>query len=621
MSRFTSGRRKAGLVAALGVLAVLAAACGSSSNGSSSGSGNHVVGTREKGGTVTMAERPNVTPNWIFPVASLAYFSTYNISWLQQPMYRPLYWFGGNNLQPTLDEGLSVANAPQYSADGKSITISLKPWKWSNGESVTADDVVFWMHMVKAEKDNWAGTAPGAYPDNVTNTTKVNDTTVKLTLNAKYSDNWFTYNELSQITPMPMAWDVTSMGAKPGSGGCTADQSKCPAVYNFLAGLSKDQASYATSPVWGVVDGPWRLGSYSSSGHYSLVPNKSYSGSPKPSLSEVKFLPFTSDSAEYNVLKSGNGLDIGYIPTQDLAAKSGSSDVPKANPVGSTYMEPQFLWSVNYMPINFNNPTVGAIFKQLYVRQALQETLDQPVVVTKAFKGYADPNFSPVPVKPANKWVSPAAKAGMPYPFDPSKAKSRLTSHGWTEQNGVMTCTSPGTGSNQCGAGVKSGQRLEFNVHYASGVAALDQQMQQYKTDASKAGIDLILRQMPFNSVIGESVPCTPNQKACNWQFDTWGGGWIYAPDYLPTGEALFGTGSGSNSGNYSDAQMDKLIAASQHQDGTAPFFAFEDYAAQQVPVVYQPNPYRIWAINSHVGGVKYNPLGTMLPEYWYRTK
>ena len=80
-----------------------------------------------------------------------------NLFEFQTLMYRPLYWFGGHNTQPTLDAGLSAAKLPQYSSDGKSVTIKLKPWKWSNGEAVNADDVVFWMNMVKAEKANWGG--------------------------------------------------------------------------------------------------------------------------------------------------------------------------------------------------------------------------------------------------------------------------------------------------------------------------------------------------------------------------------------------------------------------------------------------------------------------------------
>ncbi len=615
-------RRRLLVPAGLTTLVLALAACTGTSSSQSPSGQSSVTGAPVNGGTVTVAEPPAVTPNWIWPMASLAYFSVENSVNLQQPMYRPLYWFGGNNLNPTVDYGLSVADPPQYASDGKSITITMKPYKWSNGEAVNADDVIFWMNMVKAEKANWAAYVPGQFPDNITNVTKVNDTTVKFTLDKKYSTDWFTYNELSQITPMPMAWDVTSLGAAAGSGGCTKDMAKCKAVYDFLISQSKDQKSYATSKIWGVVDGPWRLGSYNSAGNYSLVPNKSYSGSPKPRLDQVKFLPFTTDSAEYNVLRAGGTLDFGYIPSQDLPQRPSNSAVPSSNPLGAGYyLSPGYTWSVNYFALNFNNPDFGPVFKQTYVRQALQSTLNQPLVVDKAQRGYGYANFSPVPVKPPNKWLSPAAQQGSPFPFDVNKAKSLLTSHGWTEQGGVMTCTSPGSGSNQCGAGIAKGTKLSVKFTYASGTQSLDQQMQQYKSDASKAGIQFNLKQAPFNSVIGEAVPCKPNQAACSWQIANWGGGWLYAPDFLPTGEALFATGAGSNSGSYSDPKMDQLITATNTQSGTTPLYQYEDYTMQQLPVIFQPNTYTVYAISSHVGGVVLNPLGALNAEFWYRTK
>jgi peptide/nickel transport system substrate-binding protein len=47
-------------------------------------------------------------------------------------MYRPLYWFG-NGSTPTLNTSLSVAETPQYNGD--TVTIKLKGWKFSNGET------------------------------------------------------------------------------------------------------------------------------------------------------------------------------------------------------------------------------------------------------------------------------------------------------------------------------------------------------------------------------------------------------------------------------------------------------------------------------------------------------
>ena len=137
---------------------------------------------------------------------------------------------------------------------------------------------------------------------------------------------------------MPLAWDVTSLGAKPGSGGCSTDTAadgwaKCKAVYTFLTAQSKIASTYATSPLWSVVDGPWKLSSFSTDGNVTMVPNKAYSGSPKPKLSAVKFVPFTSDTAEYTALKTGQ-VDVGYIPSQDLAQKPANSSAAGHQPAG-----------------------------------------------------------------------------------------------------------------------------------------------------------------------------------------------------------------------------------------------------------------------------------------------
>ena len=56
---------------------------------------------------------------------------------------------------------------------------------------------------------------------------------------------------------------------------------------------------------------------------------------------------------------------------------------------------------------------------------------------------------------------------------------------------------------------------------------------------------------------------------SCTWEIENWGGGWIYSPDYYPSGEVLFQTGAGSNSGSYSDPTDDKLIKETDFGDAT----------------------------------------------------
>ena len=147
-----------------------------------------------------------------------------------------------------------------------------------------------------------------------------------MTMNKAYSPTWFQYNELSQITPMPAAWDRTASGPS----NCDTTVSDCAAVYNYLAGQAKDLTTYATSPIWGVVDGPWKLSAFNADGHITFVPNKSYSGPVKPKLAAFQEVPFTTDAAEYDVLQSPNSstkIDVGYLPQQDAPAKPANAAV------------------------------------------------------------------------------------------------------------------------------------------------------------------------------------------------------------------------------------------------------------------------------------------------------
>jgi peptide/nickel transport system substrate-binding protein len=603
--------------AALVAAALVAAGCSSSSSAPPSGSGKAV-----KGGTVSFAELPSSQANYIFPFLPLAYFSVSNSQQFQYFMYRPLYFFGGQNTQPTAAYNLSPATAPVYSNGGKTVVINMKGWKWSNGETVNANDVIFWLHMMYAEYANWGGAGPTSFsiPWSATSIKATGPNQVTLQLNKAYSSLWYTYNQLSQITPMPMAWDVTSLTAKAGSGGCTTDSAadkwaKCKAVYNFLAAQAKATSTYATSPIWTVVNGPFKLQSFNTDGNDSFVPNPKYSGSPKPQISVFKLVPFTDDTTEYTALKTGS-LNIGYIPSADLPVKNASQVLPGSNPLGSAYkLAPNYDWGFAYYQINFKNPQFGPVFNQLYARQALEYVADQNGMSKAVYRGYASPNTGIAPAEPVtNPWLGSAQKANGgqgPYPFNISKAASLLTSHGWKKVGGVMTCETP----SMCGAGIKAGQQFKFTLDYATGEPAFTNEVAIYKSDASKAGIDVNIVGQTFNTIIGEAVPTNPA-----WQGSMYGL-WIFSPDYEPTGESLFATGAGSNSGSYSDPTMDNLIAATTTSGSISTYHTFANYAATQLPFIYMPLNYGIQGVSAKLHGVVFNPLQTLLPEYYYFTK
>jgi peptide/nickel transport system substrate-binding protein len=636
------------LVVVLGALALaaLATGCGSAKKHGTAGSGagrsassgaptalttgpgltalTRPTGTRIKGGTVYFTEGADAPPNYIFPMYAPQVCSTANSNQLQDMMYRPLYWYG-NNYRPTVDYSYSIGRRPTFSDGNKTVTIRLNPWKWSDGESVTARDLELWMNVLKASPaTEWCGYVPGYFPDNVSSYSAPNPHTFVLHFRTSYNPTWIIYDELSQITPLPMAWDRTSLSqpAPTSGGGHLPDTTKAGAasVYKFLNGQSNDVGSWASSPLWKVVDGPFRLQSYTSAGQATLVPNLHYSGSPKPSISRFVELPFTSEAAIYNQMKSGGpkALTIANLPAQYTPQISSLESGGYSENRASSY-------SFNYFPLNFNNPKVGPIFRQLYFRQALQHLIDQPGWID-AFLGHtAIPTYGPVPPEPPSPLADTKALSTNPYPFSIAAAKALLSSHGWkVAAGGTSSCQKPSL----CGAGIHQGEGISFNIDYESGVVAVQDEMNDLQAQAKKIGIAINLTTHPFPKVIGTAVACKPTQSTCGWQAENWGAGWIYGPSYLPTGEQLFAPGAVANYGSYSDPTTTRLITAvTRASNETKTLTAYGENIEHELPVVFGPTSIGTYAgdagtmVAKNLGGYAANALGILDPEDWYFTK
>jgi peptide/nickel transport system substrate-binding protein len=555
------------------------------------------AGTNRVGATrvVKFALPPSSPPTAIFPVLSAAQYSNVNLNQFTKLMFLPLYWVGKGNTVLALDSQRSIANPPVWSNNGRTVTVSLKHYMWSNGTPVTARDVEFWNNLVKANKTEYGGYVPGGYPDNIVKTTIVNPSTIRFQLNRVYNHTWFLFNELSQISPLPAAWDKTSASGRAGQADLTPVGAK--AVFNDLETQTKDLATYATNPTWQIVDGPWRLKSFDTTGRADFVPNTKFSGPIKPRISEFIEVPYTSATAEINDIRSGQGPDIGYVPLTDLkqigSLKSHGYQVA-----------PWVDWNMNFMAINFNNPTLGPLFKQLYIRQALQYVMNQPLLVKAAYGGFAWPDYGPVPPKPDNSFVSSYAR-NNPYPFSTAAASTLLDHHGWKVTGGTRQCVNPGTGPSQCGAGIKSGAKLSFNLLFASENPPLKAAMQEYQSAAGQAGIAINLSEAPILTVFGDISPC--HGAKCTWQIANYGIGWTYFPDYYPTGDFNFLTGAGSNFGGYSDPTADKLIRQTLYATpatAQAALDKYQNYLAKNLPWIWQPNyHYQVSLIKSNLKG------------------
>ena len=572
-----------------------------------------------KGRTITFAEAAGGPPNYIFPLESAAYYTGANSEDFSYLFWLPIYWFGQGS-SPNINWSLSLGDKPVYSDHNRVVSITLKPYKWSDGKAVTADDVLFWMQLLKANEEQWGAYVPGEFPANVTSMRTVGKRTIVFRIDRTYSSLWFTYNELSQLIAIPQqTWDKTSASGHVGNYAATPAGAR--AVFKFLNAQSENLSTYATNPLWKVVDGPFKLSAFTTTGQATLVPNHSYSGSKITGISKFVEIPFTSTDAEFDDLESGTGVDVGYIPINDLKASGRLSSLGYRE-------QPQKSWSITYINLNFHNSTATPLFNQLYLRQAMQDLIDQKAYDKDILQGAGWPTYGPVPSYPATKYLSPGEKAN-PYPYSPSKARKLLKSHGWTiRHDGVDTCTRPGTKSNDCGAGIKKGAKLLFKMLVNSGTSSGDTMAQAMDAAWYSVGIRVVISYESSNDVFAAVTSCagaSPSSSACSWQMGDAGAGtisWFYSDDYLPTGESLFAIGGTSNAGQYDNKALTKLIYKTDDSSSLPLLYKYENETAKLLPVLWMPSTATIVVWKKDLKGVL--PLSSVFsitPWMWHFSK
>jgi peptide/nickel transport system substrate-binding protein len=631
----TFGKKKyvGGLALAVAGVTALAACSTGSSNSTSTTSGVTKVpgGIGEipaagapsgKAATITWAEGPGFAPTWILPINTSGTSSVFNSFTFQWEMWRPLYWTV-NGTTAEVYPPMSLANAPSYSNGDKTVTVTLKNWKWSDGQPVTADDLLFNIDLIKAgvkeAPSNWSAYVPGHFPDDLVSTSEPNPSTLVMNLSAPVNPSWFTNNYLGQgpLTPLPIqTWAKTSA-----TGPIVSDWSN-PAVatkiFNFLTAQAKDVSTYATNPLWQTVDGPYKISAFNATtGGYTLVPNTSYSGPHATPMSTFQAVPFTSDTAEFNAIKAGS-VDVGYVPQTDVP------QLPQLSRLGYAYFGiPDF--GMTFANYNFKDTTgdFNNIASQLYFRQAMAHLEDQQGWISAFMYNAGDPAYGPIPVYPSSPYL-PRDAATNPYPFNVNTAISILKSNGWTvNPGGTDVCAKAGSGAGDCGAGIPAGTKLAFNYIYSTTPAIIGEQATDLASQAKKAGIEITLSSSNFDYMITNYIDPAAPANEDKWAMMDFGG---ETQDPYPTTFGLFNTGGSDQIGDYSNPTADSLINDSITSGNPAAVKNEASFLTSDQPVMFQPNPDYIWAWKSNISATQSQYLENLTqyyatPEFWYLTK
>jgi peptide/nickel transport system substrate-binding protein len=601
--------------------------------------------------TLTVAEPPQDGAFSDYPFYTAGTCETANIDYWNLAV-RPGYWFGlGNNV--SLQPNLSIFNAPTFGTSGgnTTVTVTIKPWEFSNGkggtEPVDNASVAQFLNIDQSGvKDGNAACAyaPGyGLPDQVTNVSYAGGQTghsFTMTFQGNASHTWIEDNQLSQIIPLPAAFDVTSGSGAPGSGNCaTADfntlpqtspgTGPCSAVFNYMSSLTMQ------SSLWQWADGPYRQFSaqYASgvaTGLDVMKANTQYSdtGFAAKAAKTIIFEPESGTSTEINQLEK-NKLDIGYVDPSDLTRAPGVGKVGKNtlsklshyNPISGTIFG-TFYWEYNFDNAHSTFQTKGPLpawaeeINNAYFRADIQESINQLGIIQHVDNGYADPNWSAVPAFPKTGFNSGIKN---PYPYSTTKGKAQMKAEGWNTSVYPAVCDKAGAAG--CGTvafPIKKGDKAQVELLVPGGDNTVKLATQDTVSEVhAGSDIQIIPTYRSAQTYVGPAC----FQGAHLWELCGYGG-WIYAPDFYPTGEVLFGVGAGSNVGGYGSAEMQSLLTGtltgSALNQNQAPYnTSYGEYTAQNLPFNWQPVPSPTDEFaKSLKGNPPPNPLADFNPEF-----
>lgn len=476
-----------------------------------------------------------------------------------QLLFQPLVWV---NRYGQADLSRSLVNSIQVSRDGTTYTLALRPWHWSNGRTVDAADVLYGWHMIEALGQGYVNYGEGAVPEGIKSVIALDATHIQITLDQPANPQWFIDNGLSQLYPLPAReWAKDSLNQ-------LYQQQSNPHFFT-------------------VVDGPMRIQKLDVGMDAIFVPNTAYDG-PKPHLRRLVLTFPNSDGAAVQQVEAGD-LDFAALPLELYKATTHLHGVRLAR------LSPVSFWY--YLDLNLRNPQ-RPFLRDVRVRQAMQDALNQNTIIALAFHGFGKPVYTAIPPVDAGFLAPALAKGNWPVGYNPAKARALL------EQAGYK----PGPDGIQR----KAGRALSFTVLTDGDGDDSTEMILLVQAQLRAVGIQMKLRNISFNQMMQtEQGPPT------GWDATVHG---TYVSPY-PTGEGLFSTGAGQNDSGYSDPEMDRLIAQSISQPGLEGLYAYEKYVAAQQPMIFLGTQDHVDLISDRVHGVDAFEDGALLaPDALYCT-
>ena len=379
----------------------------------------------------------------------------------------------------TLDWSPVLVESWEFASDGLSATFTMrKGLKWSDGEPLTADDVVFAINEIYLKEEvegSWRDTM--YVGDELASVSLIDESTFKLTIPTTYAD-------MIGLMEMPIV------------------------PKHIFEPLIKEKGIAAVNSFWGVDadvktvigSGPFKFEEYVPNQRIVLTKNPNYwkkdeKGRKLPYLDKVTVLIVEDQDAELLKFQSGE-IDYYDMRGQDYATLIGQKEE-----VGFEIFTAGPDLGTNFVTFN-QNPIDGegdngiegpklAWFSEQKFRRAVAHLIDRQTIIDNVLFGFGYHQYSFVPRFLPLYWdgVDDAA-----YKYDPAKAVQLLEEIGMTDRDG--------DGFRED----KDGNKVTFLFETNSNNTDRVKYGEIISQDMKKAGLDVTYRPGDFNTLVGKLV-------------------------------------------------------------------------------------------------------------------
>ncbi|NIF32464.1 oligopeptide ABC transporter substrate-binding protein OppA [Enterobacter sp. Cy-643] len=447
--------------------------------------------------------------------------------------------------------------------DNKVWTFHLRPGiKWSNGEPITAQDVVWsWKRLVDPKTGSPYATYPGTMhienandiaegkkPVDSLGVKALDANTVQVTLDQPTSAFLLMLGHTSMVPVSEAA--VEKFGDK------------------------------WTQPANFVSSGPYKLSQWVVNEKVVGERNKQYWDDAHTVINKVTYLPVTSGTADINRYKAGE-IDITYTVPETLFAslKKSIPDQVHITPYLSTY-----YYEFNTTKAPFNDPRV---------RLALNLALDKDIIAGKVLGQGQKPAWLVSQPKIGGITLKPAEYGSWSHDKRVAEAKKLLAEAGFSEKH-----------------------PLQFNLLYNTSESHQRIAIAASSMWKKNIGVEAKLQNQEWKTMLD-------TKRTGNYDLVRYG--WIADYDDAATYLNNFRTGDSQNSSKYSNPAYDEIIAkASQATtlDERAKYYQqAEDILAKDVPTIPVYHYVKVQLVKPYVGGYAPNTLGKYLTQDLYIKK